>query len=154
MESNLSKYPANQKQIDAINEAIELFNTGKLGKATETLPVMEIYSCPPKNVKPLDKEGRFTIYDVSITYDFSKGLPVTVTVNNCFAPVKTDSGNEIEMSKAVDKKMLSMSLSEAEWFQMIDSMKAQKIMFESMTYPEQLKLAVKISQENQKNETK
>lgn len=151
LKENLTKYPRNQAQIDAIEDAISLHKAGKLIKsdaAPASSVAIEIYSCPPKNVKPLDKEGRFTVYDVSITYDSSRGLPVTVTVNNCFAPVNTEKGNEIEMSKAVDKKTVSMALSESEWFTMIDKMKAQKIMFESLTYPEQLKLAAKISKEN------
>lgn len=151
LKENLAKYPRNQIQIDAIEDAISLHKAGKLIKS-DAVPAssvaIEIYSCPPKNVKPLDEKGRFTVYDVSIIYDSSRGLPITITVNNCFAPVNTEKGNEIEMSKAVDKKTVSMALSENEWFTMIDKMKAQKIMFESLSYPEQLKLAAKISKEN------
>lgn len=159
---NLEKYPKNQVQIDAINEALKLKDDGKLvaeaaGAATDTeeLPIIEIYSCPPKNIKPLDAEGRYTIYDVSVSYDGSRGLPFTITVNNCYAPVdRSKGGNEIVMSKAVDKKYISMSLSEDEWYTMINTMLQQKTLFETLTYPEQLKIAQKINEENRKAASK
>jgi hypothetical protein len=153
---NVEKYPKNQIQIDAINEALSLYKEGKLLKgesdsassATE-LPIIEIYSCPPKNIKPLDEVGRYTVYDVSVIYDGSKGMPFTITVDNCFAPVDRSKGkNEIVMSKAVNKKKISMALSEDEWFTMVDTMLSHKKMFENLTYPEQLKIARKINDEN------
>lgn len=155
---NLERYSSNQVQIDAIDEALKLKEDGKLvtvatGTSTDTgeLPVLEIYSCPPKNIKPLDAEGRYTIYDVSVSYDGSRGLPFTITVNNCYAPVdRSKGGNEIVMSKAVDKKFISMSLSEDEWYTMVNTMLQQKTMFENLTYPEQLKIAQKINEENRK----
>jgi len=154
LEDNLVKFKNNQVQIDAINEAIELYKSEKLimdidieNSADE---IIEIYSCPSKNIQPKDERGYWTVYDVSITYDPAKNMPYEIKVNNCFAPVDKSKGNEIVMSKADKKKRLSMSLSESEWFSMIDTMKAQKIMFESLTYPEQLKIANKINEENRK----
>lgn len=103
----------------------------------------------------MDAEGRYTIYDVSVSYDGSRGLPFTVTVNNCYAPVdRSKGGNEIVMSKAVDKKYISMSLSEDEWYTMINTMLQQKTLFETLTYPEQLKIAQKINEENRKAASK
>lgn len=158
---NLGKYPRNQIQIDAINEAFKLKEDGLLNskttsesKKSDDLSI-DIYTCPSKNIKPLDEEGRYTVYDVSITYDGSKGMPFTITVNNCFAPVDRSKGtNEIVMSKAVNKKRISMALSEDEWYTMIDTMLSQKTMFETLTYPEQLKLAKKINDENRLGATK
>ena len=153
---NVEKYPKNQIQIDAIDEALKLSADGKLIVSSSSsvtsegeLPIIEIYSCPPKNVKPLDGDGRYTIYDILVTYDGSKGMPFTVSINNCFAPVDRSKGtNEIVMSKAVSKKKISMALSEEEWFTMVDTMLSHKKMFENLTYPEQLKLAKKINDEN------
>ncbi|WP_097006342.1 hypothetical protein [Lacrimispora amygdalina] len=153
---NVEKYPKNQIQIDAIDEALKLSAEGKLIVSSSSsvtnegeLPIIEIYSCPPKNVKPLDGDGRYTIYDILVTYDGSKGMPFTVSINNCFAPVDRSKGtNEIVMSKAVSKKKISMALSEEEWFTMVDTMLSHKKMFENLTYPEQLKLAKKINDEN------
>lgn len=151
LENNLAKYPANKTQIDAINEALALFTAGEInqGNVTNTEnEVVEVYTCPPKNIQPVDGRGYYTVYDVTVLYDGSKKMPFEVSVMNCLAPVDKSEGNKILMNKADNKKTISMSLSESEWFGMIDTMKSHKIMFESMTYPEQLKLAKKISNEN------
>lgn len=150
LEKNLSKYPANQSQIDAIIEALELFEAGDIGDEAESdaeTVTYLVYEAPCKNIKPLDEDGRHTIYQISIKYIAGNNLPFKVEVMNCFAPVDTKKGNEIVMSKAVKKKTISMALSEDEWYTLIDAMMTQKKMFEAMTYPEQLKLAEKISKE-------
>jgi hypothetical protein len=150
LEDNLSKFKSNQTQIDAIEQALDLFKKGEI--STDTVvndgSVFEIYSCPSKNIRPIDERGYFTIYDVTISYDSSRNMPVEIRVNNCMAPVDKSKGNEIVMSKADNKRTLSMSLMESEWFAMIDAMKSQKRLFENLTYPEQLKLARRISKEN------
>ena len=156
LEANVAKYPANQQQIDAIKEALALYDAGALKEVsdadaegvTDSFGVIKIYECAPKNIKPLDEEGRWTIYQVTVSYNPIMSLPFEISVMNCFAPVDKSKGNEIEMSKAVDKQTQNMRLSEEEWYTMIDSMKATKIMFENLTYPEQLKMAAKISKEN------
>lgn len=154
LEANVAKYPANQQQIDAIKEAVRLYDEGRLAKADageETADPggsITIYACAPKNIKPIDEEGRWTIYQVTIVYSPEMSLPFEVTVMNCYAPVDKSKGNEIVMSQAVKRQTQSIRLSEEEWYTMIDSMKATKIMFENLTYPEQLKLAAKISREN------
>ena len=153
LEKNLAKYPANKEQIDAIDEAMKLNSEGKLGEATAAaveLPASEIviYESAPKNVKPLDSEGRYTIYQIKVTYNPNMQLPFIVSVMNCFAPVDKTKGNEIVLAQAVKIRKNDIRLSEEEWYTMIDTMKATKIMFENKTYPEQLKLAEKISREN------
>lgn len=154
LEKNLDKYPANKEQIDAINAAMELNEKGSLESNKEVAtaaPVAGptvIYECAPKNVKPLDAEGRYTVYQVTVTHNPAMNLPFTVSVMNCFAPVDKTKGNEIVLSKAVNKKTQDIKLSEEEWFTMIDTMKATKILFENYSYPEQLRLAAKISKEN------
>lgn len=152
LEKNLTSYPDNKTQIDAIVEALELFKAGDIGveaeKDTDTeTATYVVYEAPCKNIKPLDEEGRYTIYQVSVKYVVGNNLPFKIEVMNCYAPVDTKKGNEIVMSKAVNKKTISMALSEDEWYTLVDSMLTQKRMFEAMTYPEQLALAEKISKE-------
>lgn len=152
LEDNVAKYPSNQEQIDAISEAIDLYEKGKLKETTEEIPMTSkstvVYATPCKNIAPLDEEGRWTIYQITIKYNPENNLPFEIEVMNCFAPVDKTKGNEIVMSKAVKKQTQNIMLSEEEWYTMIDSMKATKIMFENLTYPEQLKLASKISKDN------
>ena len=157
LESNLAKYKSNQTLIDAIDEAINLYDSGVLDKKEETSTtgssIVTLYESAPKNIKPLDEEGRYTIYKVTITYNQSMRMPVRVNVMNCFAPVDKTDGNKIVMTEAVNKQEIDINLTEEEWYTMIDTMKAQKIMFENMTYPEQVKLAEKISIKNMKETT-
>lgn len=150
---NLKGHENNQKLIDAIDDAFALKEEGKLEKLSESRTTtasseITVYSCEPKNIKPLDAEGRYTVYQISVTYNPSMNLPYCVNVMNCFAPVETKDGNKIIMSKAVNKQEFNIRVSEQEWFKMIDRMLAQKNLFESMTYPEQIKLAAKISKDN------
>ena len=153
LESNLSKYKSNQTLIDAIDEAIKLQDKGLLKKTeNETVSVapnvIKLYESAPKNIKPLDEEGRYTIYQVTVQYNPNMRMPINISVMNCFAPVDKKDGNKIEMTKAVNKQTIDMNLTEEEWFTMIDEMKAMKIMFENLTYPEQLKLANEIERLN------
>ena len=152
LEKNLEKYPSNKAQIDAINDAIQLFEAGRLNnilsEASKEMEPIEIYDSFTKNIKPLDAEGRYTIYQVKVTYNPAMSLPFAISVMNCFAPVDKTKGNEIIMKKAVNKQEQEIRLTEEEWYTMIDKMKAIKIMYENLTYPEQLKLAAKISKDN------
>ncbi|WP_373262291.1 hypothetical protein [Hungatella hathewayi] len=160
LEDNIIKYPANQEQIDAINDAIQLYKLKKLTtietEETETIDTKTytVYETAYKNVKPLDETGRYTIYQVSVKYMPENNLPFVIEAMNCFAPVDKSKGNEIIMSKAVNKKQVSMALSEEEWCTMIDSMLEQKRLFEIMTYPQQLELAKKINEDNKKESKK
>lgn len=160
--NNLEKYKGKplyqniQDQIKAIDEAINLFKSGKLNESDvsdTTTDIITIYKCPPKNVKPIDKEGRYTVYTIEITYDKNKTLPIGIEIMNCFAPVNKSSGNVILLKDAVDKKTENMRLSEEEWYMMIDTMKAQKIMFEDYTYKKQFELSEKIAKENKEKNT-
>lgn len=152
LESNLSKYPGNKEQIDAIAEAIKLYEEGALEAAGEDAGagagVYTVYETAPKNIQPRDEEGRWTIYQCSIKYIPKNNLPFVIQVMNCMAPVDTKSGNEIVLTKAINKHEQKMQLSEEEWFTMIDNMKAMKIMFENLTYPKQLDLAKELSLES------
>ena len=131
-----------------LNEKGSLEKTKEVAATVASGGVTVIYECAPKNVKPLDEEGRYTVYQVTVTHNPAMNLPFTVSVMNCFAPVDKTKGNEIVLSKSVKKKTQDIKLSEEEWFTMIDKMKAPKIMFDNYSYPEQLKLAAKISKEN------
>ena len=152
LESNLSKYPGNKEQIDAITEAIKLYEEGALEATGEDAGagagVYTVYETAPKNIQPRDEEGRWTIYQCSIKYIPKNNLPFVIQVMNCMAPVDTKSGNEIVLTKAINKHEQKMQLSEEEWFTMIDNMKAMKIMFENLTYPKQLDLAKELSLES------
>ena len=66
---------------------------------------------------------------------------------NCFCPVDKSKGNVILLKEAVNKEVESIRLTEEEWYMMIDSMKAQKIMFEDYTYKKQFELSQKIIKE-------
>lgn len=162
IENNLYKYVDKPiyssilSQIDAIKEAIDLFNNNKLNKElsemeTTTSDIITIYKTVPKNCSPKDEEGRYTVYSINISYDKTKNLPILIDLNSCFAPVDKSRGNIIEMSKAVNKKNENIRLSLEEWFSLIDTMKAHKIMFEGHSFKRQYEIMNEIIKENKEN---
>lgn len=153
---NLHKYEGKsfynqvRDQIPAIEEAIELLKSGKLNAENAEIVnnnLITIYESPAKNCKPLDKEGRYTVYKLKIVYDKTKTLPIGIEMMNCFCPVDKSKGNVILLKEAVNKEVENIRLTEEEWYMMIDSMKAQKIMFEDYTYKKQFELSQKIIKE-------
>lgn len=123
LEANLAKYPANQKQIDAINDAVKLLEIGELtaGTATssksESPSVLTIYKKEFKYKSKKDDAGNSLVYSVCITCDPTRNMPFTVDVMNCFAPVITNGNGQtiVKTAAAVNTKRASIALSDSEW---------------------------------------
>lgn len=120
--SNLAKYPANQKQIDAIDEAFKLLEENKLTETANTdkpsigAKVLSIYKRDYKYKSKKDSAGNNLVYSVNITCDPSRNMPFTIEVMNCYAPVISSGGHPIvKTASATNIKRVSMSLSDSEW---------------------------------------
>lgn len=145
LSQNVGKYPANKKVIDAINEAISLAKEGKLGASSVPISTepYKIYESGYKFKTIMNAKGYNLIYSLNVTFDESMRYPITVEVQNCFAPVETVAGGQknIQMQKAEDVKKASMVLSADEWFELVSSANAIKCNFEAMIFRHQLKIA-------------
>ena len=96
LQQNLPKYPKNQEQITAIEEALTLFDNGKLdGSLSAACPAPEtIYSTGMRPLIRRKKEnGKCFVYEISIVWNAGVKKPFEITIRNYYAPViKTESG--------------------------------------------------------------
>lgn len=122
LEDNLAKYPNNQKQIDAINEAVNLLEIGELNAdSAVTKPlsngVLTIYKREFKYKNKKDQNGNHLVYTIEITCDPSKNMPFEVNVMNCFAPVVTSGSGQtiVKTAEAVNTKRAGISMTDSEW---------------------------------------
>lgn len=127
LESNLAKYPANQAQLDAINDALNLLEIGELTThQPESAPVMNnniitLYKREYKYKAKKDDKGNNLVYSVTISCDPAKNMPFEVSVMNCFAPVITTGSGQtiVKTTEAINSKRANISLSDSEWIGLI-----------------------------------
>lgn len=145
LESNLGKYPSNASQIEAIDQAIQLLAIGELAPVSGTASItgMTIYETEYKFFTTKNDKGYNAIYQISVICDPEKNYPFVVSVTNGFAPVETlpDGRKNIKISAAEGITKASMSLSDAEWYGVVDRMAATKQQFEEMHFKAQFDIA-------------
>ena len=129
--ANVAKYPANQKLIDAIKDAIHLQHDGLLSNkeadSSSSGTEIVIYDNPMKPLRSQQLDnGDCLVYGIRIVCDLTRKLPFSITVNNSYAPIKvTEKGTlSPQMSKAHDKVSVSMKFSEKDWFAVVDQVLA------------------------------
>lgn len=120
LQANLAKYPANKKQIDAIDEAIKLLEIGELtGRNVSKVEnkVYTIYERKCKHKSTKNSNGNNLIYSISVTCDLSKDFPFEIKVMNCYAPVITNEQGQtvVKMSAAENIVNSSIAVSDSEW---------------------------------------
>lgn len=151
LEKNLERYPANKKQIDAINNAIELLEIGELtvGEpiSKPSANVLTIYKREHKHKAKKDENGNNLIYSIAITCDPTKNMPFEISVMNCYAPLVTSSSGQtiVKMASAVNVKRLSMSLSDSEWIALVGQAYDLYENFKRINAPNAFKRAVENS---------
>lgn len=143
---NAAKYAANRKQITAINEAIDLLNSGNLTgkdiKVNKTKPFI-IYSADHKFKSTKNEKGYNLVYSINITCDVTRNYPFIVTITNLFAPVETlpDGTKNVVLAKAEDKKVAQFRMTDAEFASMVGIMSTVKSSFEKMIFKTQYEIA-------------
>lgn len=139
LNDNVAAYPKNQAQIDAIDEAIMLFDMGELGNKTtvvNTSHVFDIYRTDYKFKTKTDDKGNNLIYGISVVCDTSKDYPFIINITNCYAPVQTLSNGQknIKMNEAVNMMKSSLSMSSSEWYSVISRMSNTLKNFEAINF--------------------
>lgn len=141
LESNLSRYPKNQEQIDAIDDALDLFDLGELkSDVTIASKVIDIYREDTKipNSKKLNPNfhNKTLVYSISIVCEPGKDYPFAINIMNCYAtPTKTATGGTVaEMSSAEGKNNFSILLTTSEWNKLITKMDKITKMFEEKNF--------------------
>ncbi len=153
LSANASKYPNNQKQIDAINEALDLFDAGALNSdvAVESSDDYEysmmVYDSGLKFKSKKNDKGYNLVYNISITCEPSKDYPFNVTIMNCYAPVESLSSGQktIKLNQAVDTIKASLVMKDMEWYTLLSRISATLYNFEAMHFEEQYRKAMENS---------
>lgn len=140
LRENLSKYPRNKEQMDAIEEAVELLKNGKLtgasAPAASASIVIPIYHAEARSLirKPRE-DGMCPVYEVHIDWQTGANFPVSVNVVNFYAPVKKLEGGRI--NPVVSQKdnatyhSVTYKLAEWEWMNMCRAIKTSMHQFET-----------------------
>ena len=157
LEANLSKYPRNKAQIDAIDEAIALLKAGKLTAEGVKSSIIDIYRADIRapHASKKDAEGNTDVYSFSIVCDLSKNYPFAINIMNCKAPVVLNAnGTQTpNMAKAKDKKEANILLTKSEWYKIIQKMIKVNKMFEEMNFEKLYKIAKDNTYQAKNNKT-
>ena len=139
----------NQVQIDAINEALRLFDAGKLtAQSAPSQPVErtdnEIYK---SGMRPLirrkNKNGKTFVYEVKISWIPGSEKPIEIEIKNYFAPVvKRENGLLNVMAKEKEEEIKNVfPLTINEWLWLDHILNAQMRTFEDMNAARLYKIA-------------
>lgn len=138
LQKNLGKYKTNQDQLNAILQALELYNQGKL--ATAALPII-IYD-QQKVVHQAKYPEEFVPFaSCKIVCNFNMNYPITIAIQN--GDVQTIDKTTPNMKTMRNKRDYNYVLSLADWVDAIDYMYITKINFENEAVPEKRAAAVK-----------
>ena len=142
LSANLEKYPRNKGQIDAINEAIQLFDSGKLNAdcvdddgSSGTDPI-EIYVEDVKipDMRKIDKNGNTFVYSISIKCHPEMAQPYVVNITNCMAPPIKGEMSKVKLSEAKSKIDASFTMTKREWNNMMSAMVDTEKTFKMVNY--------------------
>lgn len=138
LSANLAKYPRNKTQVTAIEEAIKLFEDGKLDANASPSKMIDIYRADIKmpHADKQDADGYTDVYGISICCDLSKNYPFVINISNWKSPVKAGfKGTKTpDMSSIKDKKQSSIMLTTEEWYKGINKMCNTVKLFEQMNF--------------------
>lgn len=160
LEKNLEKHPNNKLQMDAISEAIELFNAGKisLGDASVgnnlTFGTIPLYEPTPRTLmRQVDEEGLYPVYEVGINWHIGERFPVEIRVKRYKAPVTKSETGAInpQRSEAQDIEENNFRLTSNQWFECIHLMEANMQRFEYIMASKQFREAEEADEYNRAN---
>lgn len=159
LQQNIQKYPRNKQQLDAIKDAIALFDTKKLEKkesqtssdgTAATVPV-PIYTC---GMRPLTRrkrdDGKCFVYDLAFIWNGGTKRPFQVKITNFWAPVvKLDNGLLNVMAKQKsDEVVNSFFLTEDDFDWMAHILEANIRTFEDLNAKRAYSTAIREAVDN------
>lgn len=147
LNGHLAQYPNNRKLMNAIIDASKLDLDALKAAAPEissfTLPILDI------TVRPLTRrqrsDGLCLIYEAHVVWDDSQNYPVSVTIDNFYAPVvKKDNGMlNVMMSKKDTSTEIrnTFVMTAEEWIDIVDKMVSAKDQFKMICFNSAFKAA-------------
>lgn len=157
---NLGKYPMNQEQIDAIDEAILMLDKGQLGshaaeKGMETTQLkfgdILLYSSGPRPLqRKMGDDGYCPVKEMSITWHIGKDYPVEINISNYDATIiKRDNGAiNVETSKKRNEVKTYFNISSDGWFDCLSRIQRHMDLFGIYNMTKQFKEADEADRQN------
>lgn len=136
--SKEEQYASNKKQVEAIDDAIFLLDSGKLQKQSgaRRSSVVHVYDVDHKYMRDTNAYGHRLFYSMSIACQYGNKYPWEVTIENMFAPGLP--GPQGGLVPKVDEKSSSarctFRLNDMEWMQLINRLNSDLQYFESCCY--------------------
>ena len=112
LRDNLNKYPRNKAVMDAITDAVDLFKSGKLNADSASSGAGKHVTLYDVSLRPLVRQkrndGMCFVYNCKITWDFTAAAPITIVIENYYAPVEKIEGGRLNV-KASQRGALKQS---------------------------------------------
>ena len=139
--ANLDRYPKNKQMVEAIDEALYLYQSHRL---SQTINLPPLYSSPVKPKSTADKNNRRTAYSISISGSSSLSVDWTFEIFNCKAFLR-DMGKlkTVDVEHAEDKRTLTFKVTQQEMDLFIYRLQSTLENFERMNFSGQYKIAKK-----------
>lgn len=154
LDKNSAKFKANKKQVEAIDDALNLFDIGELKEAAD--PIIPIYDKDVKipNAKKLDENGKTFIYGIWINCNLAMKYPFVIKIMNGKSKVKVENGQTTaDLTTLSDKEEYEMSLDKETWIQWVDEFESSLKEFKAMNYPKVKAMADSEAEKNRKGES-
>lgn len=151
LKSNLEKFPANQKLMDAIMDASKI-DTSEIKENSVSAPPVKILDidCRPL-IRKTREDGKCFCYEGRVTWTPTQKYPVCVEVKNYYAPVKKNDDGTLNVSlkdkDTSSEKNYSFNMSAEEWLHVISEMKLRKDSFVMVNYTKACKIAEEADKE-------
>ena len=141
---NVAKYPKNQLQINAIQDAFNLLNAGQLVKkisGANKISILEDMKVP--FARKVDSQGYTSVVSCNITCNFANSYPISIEVMNGSAiPIIKENGlTNANMSTLKDLRKYSYNLSLEDFDDLLENMSEQKKTFERDVRAKRRKIA-------------
>lgn len=125
LEERISLHPGNQRQYEAIQEALQLYRDGKLnkdlGQESDILPTLPLFDSGLKTIDaPSRADNRKLVYRVQLECAPDSKYPYRIRVNNYYALC---NGIIPDETTRTGEKSLSMNLLPKQWLGALEAMR-------------------------------
>lgn len=142
LSENVKKFPANQKFIDAINQAIEKFEKGELKKEATAEPAPAsapseakpevIYETPVKNFSKKNSNNENMVYTLKITFVPGQNYPFVVEIANGWGTVTKREDGRNSISDIHDMKSQKFRVSADDFYNALVKVEKTIASFEAL----------------------
>lgn len=149
-----TQYASNKKQVEAIDDAVALFDAGKLKKPSgaKRSGVVRVYDVDHKYMRDTNDLGHRLFYSMSIVCQFGNKYPWEITIENVFAPgLQGPKGGLVpKMDEKSSSAKCTFRMSDMEWSQLVNRIESDLRYFEGSCYASLYREAITIDNNRRK----